>query len=144
MNYKYILISLIIVGCSSPTKEETCEANTFLEVTAPSLTLDENNIYHIEFLDGYTQTFSTLDGNTGVGNFHKVYWGSDKGIIYGGETVSCVNSASYTDENGMSHTVFSAWEILVGDTITVYAGYANDCNVEVKDSIKIVIENFNE
>ena len=140
MNYKYILISLIIVGCSSPTKEETCEANTLLEVTAPSLTLDENNIYHIEFLDGYTQTFSTLDGNTGVGNFHKVYWGSDKGIIYVGEPVSCVNPASHTDEDGVAHTVLSVWEVMITDTITVYAGYYDDCDIKHVDSIKVIVE----
>jgi hypothetical protein len=111
-----------------------------LDVSAPSLQTDENGYYHIEWLEGYDQTFSTLNANTGIDNFYKVYWGSDKGIIYGGEPVSCVNSASYTDEDGVAHTVLSVWEVMVTDTITIYAGYYDECNIEHMDSIKVIVE----
>jgi len=103
--------------------------------------MDENGYYHIELLEGYNQTFSTLDANTGsTFLIQKVYWGSDKGIMYGGEPVSCVNPASYTD-NGVAHTVLSVWKVMVTDTITVYAGYYDDCHVEHMDSIKVIVDN---
>jgi len=137
----YIFIYTLLVGCNTqnPLGSE-CEADCILDVSAPSLQTDENGYYHIEWLEGYDQTFSTLNANTGIDNFYKVYWGSDKGIIYGGEPVSCVNSASYTDEDGVAHTVLSVWEVMVTDTITIYAGYYDECNIEHMDSIKVIVE----
>ena len=144
---RVIVILLIIVGCNSPTsddnEEESCESDLYLDISAPSLALDENNFYHIEWLEGYTQTFSTLDANTGSSFLiQKIYWGCDKGITYADEPVDCVNPASYTD-NGVAHTVMSVWEVMINDTITVYAGYYDDCSNELRDSIKVVVDNFN-
>ena len=116
----------------------------FLEVTAPSLELDDNGYYHIEFLDNYSQTFSTLDANTGSEDmYQKVYWDSDSGIYesFTGDWVSCVNHASYTNY-GVAHTVLSVWEENVGDTVTVYTWYKETINsTEFIDSIKVVVDN---
>ena len=51
-----------------------------------------------------------------------------------------MNPASYTD-NGVAHTVLAAWEEQIGDTLTVYAGYYDDCGIQYLDSIKVVIDN---
>jgi len=137
----YIFIYTLLVGCESHllTNDE-CETDCYLNIEAPSLQMDENGYYHIEWLEGYNQTFSTLDVNTGsTFLIQKVYWGSDKGIMYGGEPVSCVNPASYTD-NGVAHTVLSVWEVMITDTITVYAGYHDECDIEHIDSIKVIVE----
>jgi len=137
----YIFIYTLLVGCNTqnPLSNEGCESDCFLDVEAPSLQMDENGYYHIEWLEGYNQTFSTLDANTGsTFLIQKVYWGSDKGIIYNGEPVSCVNLASYTD-NGIAHTVLSVWEVMITDTITVYAGYYDECDIEHVDSIKVIV-----
>ena len=140
----YIFIYTLLVGCNTqnPLTNDECETDCYLNIEAPSLQMDENGYYHIEWLEGYNQTFSTLDANTGsTFLIQKVYWGSDKGIMYGGEPVSCVNSASYTDEDGVAHTVLSAWEVMITDTITVYAGYYDECDIEHMDSIKVVVDN---
>ena len=139
-SFIYIFIYTLLVGCNTqnPLGNE-CESDCILDVSAPSLQTDENGYYHIEWLEGYNQTFSTLDANTGGDNFYKVYWGCDKGIIYGGETVSCVNSASYTN-NGIAHTVLSVWESMVGDTIIIYAGYYDECDIEHVDSLEVIVE----
>ena len=142
--FTYIFIYTLLVGCDTQnplTNDDVgCKSDCFLDVKAPSLQMDENGYYHIEWLEGYNQTFSTLDANTGsTFLIQKVYWGSDKGIIYGGEPVSCVNSASYTD-NGIAHTVLSVWEVMITDTITVYAGYYDECDIEHMDSIKVIVE----
>ena len=137
----YIFIYTLLVGCNTqnPLTNDGCESDCYLDVEAPSLQLDENGYYHIEWLEGYNQTFSTLDANTGsTFLIQKVYWNSDSGIEYGGEFVSCVNPASYTD-NGVAHTVLAVWEEMIGDTITVYAGYYDDCSNEHKDTIKVVV-----
>jgi len=141
----YIFIYTLLVGCNTqnPLTNDECETDCYLNIEAPSLQMDENGYYHIEWLEGYNQTFSTLDANTGsTFLIQKVYWGSDKGITYGGEPVSCVNPASYTD-NGVAHTVMSVWEVMINDTITVYAGYYDNCDNELRDSIKVVVDNFN-
>jgi len=136
----YIFIYTLLVGCNTqnPLNSE-CESNCFLDVEAPSLQMDDNGYYHIEWLEGYTQTFSTLDANTGSNEIVKVMWSSDSGINYNGYWVSSVNPASYTD-NGIAHTVLAAWEEQIGDTLTVYAQYQDECDIEYLDLIKVVIE----
>ena len=139
----YIFIYTLLVGCDTQsilTNDDECRSDCFLEVTAPNLQGDVDGFYHIEWLDGYYQTFSTLDAGTGSDEIVKVMWDSDSGINYSGYWVSSVNPASYTD-NGVAHTVLSAWEEQIGDTLTVYAQYQDDCGVEYIDSIKVVIDN---
>ena len=139
----YIFIYTLLVACSDNVLiEDECESNFTMNVEAPELEMDENGYYHIEWLDGYNQTFSTLEAKTGSGNnIYKVQWGSDLGIVYAGEFVSSVNSASYTNENGIANTVLSVWEVMINDTITIYSGYYDECNMEYFDSIKVVVKN---
>ena len=141
--FLYIFIYTLLIGCNTqnPLGSE-CESNCYLEISAPSLELDENGYYHIEWLNGYTQTFSTLQAKTNSGEkIYKVQWGSDLGVIYAGEFISSVNSASYTNENGIANTVLSVWEVMVDDTITIYSGYYDECNYEYFDSMKVVVDN---
>ena len=56
------------------------------------------------------------------------------------EWANLVNSSSYTDEEGYARTVLGVWEIFVGDTITIYAGYTDDCDIQYIDSLKVVID----
>ena len=141
----YIFIYTLLVGCDTQSiltneTSEECVSDCFLNVYAPSLEIDNNSYYHIEWLEGYNQTFSTLDANTGSSGIVKVMWDSDSGISYSGYWVSSVNPASYTD-NGVAHTVLAVWEEQIGDTLTVYAQYQDDCGVEYTDSIKVVVDN---
>ena len=136
----YIFIYTLLVGCDTLILNNECESECFLDIEAPSLQIDNNGYYHMEWLEGYTQTFSTLDANTGSNEIVKVMWDSDSGINYSGYWVSSVNPASYTD-NGVAHTVLAAWEEQIGDTLTVYARYQDECGVEYLDSIKVVIDN---
>ena len=135
----YIFIYTLLVGCDTLILNNDCETDCYLDVEAPSLQIDSNGYYHMEWLEGYTQTFSTLDANTGSDEIVKVLWDSDSGINYSGYWVSSVNPASYTD-NGIAHTVLAAWEEQIGDTLTVYAQYQDECNIEYLDSIKVIIE----
>ena len=57
---KYIFIYILLVGCESPLVCEDC----YLDIKAPDLQMDSNGYYHIEYLDSYTQTFSTLEDET--------------------------------------------------------------------------------
>ena len=139
-SFIYIFIYTLLVGCDTLILNNDCETDCYLDVEAPSLQMDENGYYHMEWLEGYTQTFSTLDANTGSTEIVKVLWESDSGINYSGYWVSSVNPASYTDD-GVAHTVVAAWEEQIGDTLTVYAQYRDECGVEYTDSIKVVIDN---
>ena len=141
-SFIYIFIYTLLVGCNTQNPLNSgCESNCYLDVKAPSLQIDENEYYHMEWLEGYNQTFSTLDANTGSDGIVKVMWESDSGINYNGYWVSSVNPASYTD-NGVAHTVLAAWEEQIGDTLTVYAGcYDEICDIQHLDSIKVVIDN---
>ena len=143
--FLYIFIYTLLVGCDTQSiltneTSEECVSNCYLEISAPSLQIDENEYYHMEWLEGYNQTFSTLDANTGSDVITKVMWDSDSGINYSGYWVSSVNPASYTND-GVAHTVLSAWEEQIGDTLTIYAGYMDECGIEYIDSIKVVVDN---
>ena len=139
---KYIFIYTLLVGCDtqSISNNDECESDCFLKVDAPNLQLDDNGFYHIEWLEGYNQTFSTLDANTGSDEIQKVYWDSDSGIEYMNEWVSCVNHASYTND-GIAHTVLAVWEEMIGDTITIYAEFTDWCSIQWVDSMKVVVVN---
>ena len=146
----YITISLL-TGCtdnwyhnailaSNEMEEEVCETDYFLSLSS-YLPVDENGYYQIETLDGYNQTFTTLTAETGSYNsYQKVGWISDTEVelnsLY---WQNCVNSSSYTDGEGKAHSVFSAWEILVNDTVKVYAGYHDECDNHYVDSLNIII-----
>ena len=136
----YIFIYTLLVGCDTLILNNDCETDCYLAVEAPSLQMDGNGYYHMEWLEGYVQTFSTLDAKTGSDEIVKVMWESDSGINYSGYWVSSVNPASYTDD-GVAHTVLAAWEEQIGDTLTVYAWYRDNCDTEHMDSIKVVIDN---
>ena len=55
---KYIFIYTLLVGCDSNSVLGTCDSNCYLDVSAPSLEIDDNNYYHMVFLDSYIQTFT--------------------------------------------------------------------------------------
>ena len=137
----YIFIYTLMVGCSTDNVlNSECNSNCYLEVEASDLQKDDNGYYSIEWLNGYQQTFSTLKADTGSEQvIRKVYWTSDSGIEYGGYWVNSVNSASYTN-SGIAQTVLSAWESQIGDTITVYAQYFDECDIDYIDSIKVIVE----
>ena len=139
---KYIFIYILLVGCDSNGILETCDSNCHLDVSAPSLEIDSNDYYHMAFLSGYIQTFTTLEVQTGSDNsYKKVKWLSNKEIYMGyDEWANLVNENSYTDEDGRARTVLGIWEIFVGDTIIVYAGYKDKCDIQYVDSLKVVID----
>ncbi len=44
-----------------------------------------------------------------------------------------------TDEYGNGSIIFGVWEEFIGNTITVYCGYTDDCENHHLDSLKIKI-----
>ena len=56
-----------MIGCDTQTNPmgSNC-SETYLEIDATDLTLDENGYYHMKFLEEYIQTFSTLRAKTGI------------------------------------------------------------------------------
>ena len=88
-----------------------CE-DCYLDIKAPNLTLDNNGYYHMEFLE----------------------------ILIAGHWTNLVNGSSYTDDDGKAYTVLGVWENFTGDTIKVYSGYTDNCNIQHVDSLEVVIE----
>lgn len=135
----YIFIYILCVGCETPLICDDC----YIDVSAPSLEQDENGYYHMNWLNDYLQTFSTLKVETGLEN-KKVGWMTDKqiNIRYMGTDnwTYLVNTNSYTDESGVAYTVLGVWDNFIGDTIKVYCGYTNNCEIRYIDSLEVIIE----
>ena len=132
--FLYIFIYVLCVGCDNPM---IC-GGSYVEISAPDLQMDENGYYHLQFLNDYTQTFSTLKANVGVEQ-QKVKWLSNKEINIAGHWTNLVNSHSYTNDGGTAHTVLGVWKNFVGDTIKVYCGYTNNCSINYVDSLGVII-----
>ena len=133
----YIFIYTLLVGCKSPMGCYPC----YLDINAPDLTLDDNGYYHMEFLNSYVQTFSTLEAKTGITSYNqKVKWISNKEILIEDHWTNLVNQSSYTDDDGKAYTVLGVWENFIGDTVKVYSGYTDNCNILHVDSLEVVIE----
>ena len=133
----YIFIYILLVGCEPLLVCDDC----YIDIAAPNLQIDSNGYYHMEFLDSYVQTFSTLEVETGITDYNqKVSWISNKEIMISGYWTNLVNQSSYTDEEGKAYTVISIWENFIGDTVKVYSGYTDNCNILHVDSLEIVID----
>ena len=143
---KYIFIYTLLVGCDSNSDPNsilgTCDSNCYLDISAPSLEMDNNGYYHMTFLSDYIQTFATLEARTGSDNsWRKVKWLSNKEMNMGNdEWANVVNKNSYANEEGLAITILGVWGIFVRDTITVYAGYKDKCDIQYVDSLKVVID----
>ena len=135
----YIFICILLIGCEyeNPLTSE-CESDFEMDVVS-DLVMDENGYYHIEWLEGYNQTFATLEVVTNTKGYNRIYWNCDSGIEYSGEFVSCVNPVSYTNE-GIARQTMAVWEEMIGDTLTIYAGFEDWCYNEHIDSIRIIVE----
>ena len=145
----YIFIYTLLVGCDTQSiltngvedaEIYNCESEfEYMNVGAPELEMDENGYYHIEWLEGYNQKFSTLEATTNTYGYNKIYWSCDSGIEYSGEFVSCINPASYTND-GVARQTMAVWEEMIGDTLTIYAMFEDGCYVQHIDSIKVTVE----
>ena len=131
---------MLMIGCNSQSM--VCE-DCYLDMSAPDLQIDENGYYHIEWLDGYVQTFSTLSAETGL-SYEKISWTTDKqyNIQHMGTDnwTYLVNMSSYTNDDGTAHTVLGVWEEFVGDTIKVYCWYMDNCQIIHTDSLGVIVE----
>ena len=139
----YIFIYIFIVGCSNELICDDC----YLEIESSSLQMDNDGYYHVEFngSDFSNQTFTTLNANTGFTNKHqKVVWIANREIYINGSWTNLVNQNSYTDNNGIAHTVLAVWEQFIGDTIKVYAGYYDNCNIHHIDSLEVILDEISE
>ena len=150
-----IIILFILVGCSEDgldilttpvpyvngsqwSNDYTCDYTLSLD---SYLEEDSNGYYHMEFLNGYTQTFTTLTAYTTSTDFNqRVGWMSAQEINISGYWINLVNSDSYTNSDGEAHTVLGVWEDFIGDTVTVYSGYTDQCNIQYIDSLKFIIK----
>tara|TARA_R100000152_G_C6772673_1_gene199679 strand:- start:844 stop:1314 length:471 start_codon:yes stop_codon:yes gene_type:complete len=118
--------------------DENC--NYMIEITS-YLPQDGSGYYVMDFLSEYNQTFTTLTVETESYEYNqKVSWLSNKEIEINGWWINLVNGDSYTDEIGEAHTVLGVWEEFVGDTVTVYGGYTDECNIHHYDSLMVIIK----
>ena len=132
----YIFIYIFTTGC---LYNVTC-LDCYLGVSAPDLSVDSNGYYHMEMLGGYSQTFTTIEAETGYDEHKKIAWMSSQEVLMGNTWVNLVNPASYTDESGVANAVLGVWPDFIGDTITVWSGYEDNCGILHRDSINVIIQ----
>jgi len=139
--FVYIFIYIFIIGCENNIVGPNC-SNCQLEISAPNLYMDNNGYYHMQFLNGYVQTFTTLDAYIGS-PYEKLAWATEEQYIieYMGQEYPTylVNTSSYSDDEGTAHTVLGVWGYFVGDTITVYCGWDDVCGNNHFDYLEVII-----
>ena len=112
-----------------------------LNVSLPGYNKDNNGYYHIDFLEGYVQTFVNVQADTGNDDtIIFVEWMSNLLYNYQGTLLSPVNTSSYSNDDGIAISVLGVWEPFIGDTLVVTAGCVNNCGEQSIDSMKIIVE----
>ena len=139
----FVLLSFLLTGCEILEPELGECSNCFLEIEAPSLSIDNNNYYHLQFNEGSLQTFTQLRAYVGY-EMEYVGWTTDTsfdGCTWGHcEDVPIVNGSSYTLNDGYAYTMMGVYEQNIGDTATVWVGYLDNYGKQWIDSLKVIIK----
>ena len=137
----YIFIYMIMVGCESPF--ESCGSESYLDINAVDLVMDENGYYNMSFISGEIQTFAVLSAEIGL-QYWPVGWTSNKeyNIEHMGTDnwTNIINQSSYSDDEGTANTVLGVWPEFIGDTIKVYCGYHDECDIYFLDSLEVIVK----
>ena len=137
MKRLFLLIWLLVIGCSNPMmSEDECECE--FEITSSTLPL-VNGVYQLEFNYNLQQTYSVLDIRTECGWAQHISWESKEIYQIGYDWINLVNSSSMTDEDGNAHIVFAVWEEFIDSTITIYGSYIDDHGHTKMDSVKVYV-----
>ena len=149
MNKILLLIALLLFGCesSSPLGPELMDSNgscgsCVLELDVPSIDVDGNGYYHLDFDESSYQTFTTIEAYIGV-DYYLVGWGSSTEncveFMGSNQCYNVVNGSSYSGLDGYAHTVLGVVQENVGDTIRVYCGYYDNWDTQYSEYIDIII-----
>lgn len=134
-----IFTYILLIGCGLESYTELCYYD--LNIYAMDLSQDENGYYWMIFDINSIQIFTQLTAETkSYDIIQKLAWVTNRRYMIGDTSTDLVNSASYTNDDGITYTIFGVWDEFIGDTITVYCGYEDECNNQYLDSLKIILE----
>jgi hypothetical protein len=106
------------------------------------LMVDKNGYHHLEWIEGYQQTFTRINAYVGH-TWQYVGWLSDTQFCFEWNgTVQCddvINGSSYSGDDGIAESVLGIHQEHIGDTITVYCGYY-EMGIQYLDSIGVIID----
>ena len=138
----YILIYVCLTGCDNNLLDSNVCENYNIDMSAPSLNLDVNGYYHFNFQNQTESNmeYTVLETNTGsMENIQSVMFISNKEIFMGNQWINLVNESSYTDGHGIAKSVLGIWPDFIGDTIKVYSGYTDNCDLHYVDSLNVIV-----
>jgi hypothetical protein len=139
----FIFIYIFIISCDDNVvgiySQSEC-SNCILELTT-ELEVDENDYYHLNFINGSNQTFKRIDAQVGH-DYEYVGWTSDTQYCFEWNgTEQCnnvVNGSSYSGMDGIASTILGVHDVHIGDTIKVYCGYYY-METQYLDSLEVII-----
>ena len=148
INYIFIyIISCIFIGCDVCETMGSCDDDTcgycHLDLDIPTLTLDDDGYYLLDYNDGALQTFAMVEAYVG---YQDEYLGWTTDTYFEGctwdycEDIPIVNGASYSSDDGYAYQMMGVYEGNIGDTATVWAGYYDNYGKQWLDSIKVIID----
>ena len=147
INYIFIyIISFIFIGCDVCETVGGCNDSCgycYLDLDIPTLILDDNGYYHLDYNDGALQTFSMAEAWIGY-SYEYVGWTSDtyfEACTWGNcQDVSIINGSGYSDMDGYARQMIGVYESNIGDTATIWAGYYDEYGNQWLESIKVIID----
>ena len=145
IKYIFIYITMMLtIGCESNVfglDGNQC-SNCSLELEAPNLPMDENGIYHLDYIDGELQTFTQLRAYVG---YEMEYVGWTTNVSFEGctwdycEDIPIVNGSGYSSDDGYAYQMMGVMEENIGQTATIWVGYYDNYGTQWLDSIKVKI-----
>jgi len=134
-----IFTYILLTGCEFESYDGVCYYD--LNIYAEDLSRDENGYYWMIFdINSNIQTFTQLTAETESDDIIQILtWNTDKKYMIEDTPTDLVNSTSYTND-GIGYIAFGVWNEFIGDTVTVYCGYEDECDNYYLDSLKIIVE----
>ena len=137
---KLIFFLLVLNGCNSTLFDEPCKSDCSINIYS-ELPQDEDGVYILNWNPNLVMTYSHLYVETECGLHTKVSWDSDYQFeIVEDQWISLINPSSMTNEQGEGTIVYGVWSPFIGETITLYGGYVDDCDNHFVDSVKVFVQ----
>ena len=136
-----LVFLLILASCDEFLEDETCSSDCRINIYS-ELPIDSSGVYQLTWNPSLVTTYSHLYVETQCALNTRVQWDSDYQYeIVEGQSISLINPASMTDEDGNGTIVYGVWEEFIGYTITFYGGYTDHCDNHFVDSVNVKVNN---
>ena len=136
----YFIIVFLLIATTSCNQDYEPKCDSCDLAISSDLPKNDDGVYELTYNENLNMTYSHLYAETNCGWSKRIMWDSNVQFqLSSVDWTNLINPSSMTDEDGNGTIVFGVWEEHIGQTITFYGGYSDDCDNIHLDSIKVKV-----